>query len=237
MKKAISLIFIIFTLTGCHLLNPPVKNEPSNSEEMNYSFLAMGDSYTIGEGVEEEESWPVQLVERLRRRDFKMAYPKIVARTGWTTSDLIREVEEEIDVHRNFDLVSILIGVNNQYQKKSLSDFEEELREIFRKAINHSKRRERGVFAMSIPDYGVTPFGTENADQIGRDINEFNRVIRKVADEYDIDFFYITPISREAATNPQLIAADSLHPSKVMYRYWVDEIIDEVAIKLPRRVQ
>ncbi len=237
MKKSIFLILLIFTLTGCHLLNPTVSDEPTISEEMNYSFLAMGDSYTIGEGLEVEESWPFQLVERLRRRDFKMAPPKIVARTGWTTSDLIREVEEEIDVHRDFDIVSILIGVNNQYQNKPLSEFEEEIREIFRKAINHSKRRERGVFALSIPDYGVTPFGADNADNIGREINEFNRVIRKVADEYDVDFFNITPISREAATNPQLIAGDSLHPSRLMYKFWVDEIIDEVAIMLPRRIR
>src|SRR5690606_29055218 len=145
MKKSILFIIIIFSLTGCHLLNPTVTDEPTISEEMNYSYLALGGSYTIGEGVEENETWPVQLVERLRRRDYKMAFPKIVARTGWTTRDLIREVDEEIDVHRKFDLVSILIGVNNQYQNKPLSEFEEELREIFRKAINHSTRRERGV--------------------------------------------------------------------------------------------
>lgn len=234
MKKTIFFAFILITFSSCHLLNKPV-NEPAISEEMNYSYLALGDSYTIGEGVETSESWPVQLVERLRRRGFKMAPPKIIARTGWTTRDLIDNIESEINVQRDFDLVSISIGVNNQYQDKPLSEYEAELREIFRKAINHSKRRERGVFALSIPDYGVTPFGADNAEEIRQEINEFNRVFKRIADEFDVDFYNITPISREAANNPELIAGDNLHPSALMYRYWVEEIIDEIAIKLPGR--
>lgn len=202
---------------------------------MDYSYLALGDSYTIGEGLEISESWPVQLVDRLKERGYKFASPKIVARTGWTTRDLIRNIEEEVNVQRDFDIVSILIGVNNQYQGRRMAEYEEELREIFRKAINHSKTRERGVFALSIPDYSVTPFGEENAEVIAVEVDEFNATFRRIAEEFDVDFYNITPMSREALTNRDLIAGDSLHPSALMYRYWVDDIVDEVIEKLPAK--
>jgi len=229
MKNIILLVLIVIILAAC--------NTPRNttiSEDMDYSYLALGDSYTIGEGVPLEQSWPVQLVERLKERGYKVAPPRIIARTGWTTRNLITNIESEINVQRRFDLVSILIGVNNQYQGRTTTEFEVELEEIFRKAINHSKTKEQGVFALSIPDYGVTPFGARNADTIAVQIDRFNGIIRRVAEQYNVDFYNITPISREALVNKNLIARDSLHPSGEMYSAWVDEIIDEVAGKLPR---
>ena len=228
MKKFSTLLLLAFFSFSCSS-----SQEAATSVDFNYSFLALGDSYTIGESVGEEERWPVQLVERLRERGYKVAPPLIVAKTGWTTEDLIREIEQEVSVQRDFDLVSILIGVNNQYRGRPLGEFEEELRTIFRKAIFHSKRLNKGVFALSIPDYGVTPFGSANAEEIGREIDEFNEVVRRIAAEFEVDFYNITPISREAVTNTELIAEDNLHPSGLMYRYWVDLIIDEVAAKLP----
>lgn len=195
----------------------------------------MGYSYTIGESVPAERRWPVQLAERLRTPGYKMAAPKIITKTGWTTGNLLEAMETELNVQRDFDLVSILIGVNNQYQNKSISEYETDLNELFRKAINHSRTREKGVFAVSIPDYGATPFGEENAERIGREIDEFNAVFRKVAEAYKVAFYNITPVSREAKNNPELIAEDGLHPSGLMYRYWVDLILDEVAGKLPKK--
>ena len=227
MKKIVPLFIILLIIAAC--------NAPRNttiSENMDYSYLALGDSYTIGEGVPLNEAWPVQLTEGLKQRGFKVAPPKIIARTGWTTRNLITNIESEIDVQRRFDLVSILIGVNNQYQGKPASEFEVELEEIFRKAINHSKTREQGVFALSIPDYGVTPFGARNADTIAVQIDRFNAIVRRVAEQYNVDFYNITPISREALVNKTLVARDSLHPSGEMYRVWVDEIIEDVAGKL-----
>lgn len=179
MKKLVLLFLFLTFLSAC--------NTPRNttiSENMDYSYLALGDSYTIGEGVPLTEAWPVQLTERLKERGFKVAPPKIIARTGWTTRNLITNIESEIDVQRRFDLVSILIGVNNQYQGKPISEFEVELEEIFRKAINHSKTRENGVFALSIPDYGVTPFGERNADTIAVQIDRYNEIVRRVAELY-----------------------------------------------------
>jgi len=203
-------------------------------EDPNYSYLALGDSYTIGESVLETERWPVQLVEELRSRDYKMAAPKIIAKTGWTTEDLLRGMENELNIQRNFDLVSILIGVNNQYQGKRITEYEEDLRTIFRKAVNHSKTMEKGVFAVSIPDYGYTPFGSEDQEEISVEIDRFNKVFKRVADEFNVPFYNITPISRDAVNNPDLVASDGLHPSKLMYQYWVDQIVNQVAQKLPK---
>ncbi|MFO8146472.1 MAG: SGNH/GDSL hydrolase family protein [Bacteroidota bacterium] len=227
MKKLLVLLAFIGFISGCSSTSEIV-----NSTDADFSYLALGDSYTIGESVPVEKRWPVQLAERLRMRGYKMAAPKIIAKTGWTTGNLLDAMETNLNVQKDFDLVSILIGVNNQYQNKSISEYETELNKLFRKAINHSRTREKGVFALSIPDYGATPFGEENSEIIGREIDEFNAVFRKVAEAHNVAFYNITPISREARNNPELTAEDALHPSGLMYRYWVDLIIDGVARKL-----
>ena len=233
--KNLYMLLLVSLLIGCSSSNSVTRNtEAGNTSEMNYSYLALGDSYTIGEMVPESQRWPVQLVNRLNENGFKVAPPKIIAKTGWTTGNLLNAMRSELNYTRKFDLVSILIGVNNQYQGKTIEEYEEELREIFNLALNHSKRREKGVFALSIPDYGVTPFGEENAETIRQEIDEFNAVFKKVAKEFEVDFYNITPISREAERDADLIAEDGLHPSGLMYRYWVDEIIDEIPQMLPQ---
>jgi lysophospholipase L1-like esterase len=193
----------------------------------------LGDSYTIGESVAKTERWPVQLVSRLNEDGYKVAPPKVIAKTGWTTGDLLSAMRSQLNTARKFDLVSISIGVNNQYQDGSMEEYEEELRQIFKMALNYSKKREKGIFALSIPDYGVTPFGENNAETIREEIDQFNAIFKRVAADFDVDFYNITPISREAARDPDLIAEDNLHPSALMYRYWVDEIIDEIPQMLP----
>lgn len=233
MKKTLLLIISVFLFGGCATVAEMATGEEEEASELNYSYLALGDSYTIGEGVAEDERWPMQLVESLRERGYKVAPPKIIAQTGWTTKDLFDAVENELHYTRKFDLVSILIGVNNQFRGKSKREYEEELNEIFRVALNYSKRRERGVFALSIPDYSVTPYVTENAEEIREEIDEFNDIFRRVAAEHEVDFYNITPISREAARDPDLIVQDGLHPSGTMYRFWVQEIIEEITQKLP----
>ncbi len=234
MKKILSvfIIFVLFYSCGSRN-NIPERGEPETENQYNYSFLALGDSYTIGERVKQDERWPVQLVDKLRKQGFKMAPPKIIAQTGWTTANLYSAMESELNYTRKFDLVSILIGVNNQYQEKSKDEYEEDLRDIFKMALNYSKRRETGVFALSIPDYGGTPFAGENGEEISREIDEFNAIFKKVAKEFNVDFYNITPISREAARDEDLIAEDGLHPSGLMYRYWVEEIMEEITQKLP----
>lgn len=229
--KKIYFLFISLIFLSCNSTQDVTNNQ--EPDDPRYSYLALGDSYTIGESVVETQRWPVQLAEQLRARGYKMAAPKIIAKTGWTTEDLIRGMENELNIQRDFDLVSILIGVNNQYQGKSINEYEEELRQIFRKAVNHSKTLKKGVFAVSIPDYGYTPFGASNQEEISAEIDDFNEVFRRVAEEFNVDFYNITPISREAANNPELIASDGLHPSGLMYQYWVDQFVIQVAEKLP----
>lgn len=229
MKKLLLLIFCLILFSCSSTLDVRNNTEP---EDPTYSYLALGDSYTIGESVVETQRWPVQLAEALRNRGLKMAAPKIIARTGWTTDDLSKAIDSELNVQRDFDLVSILIGVNNQYQGKPITEYEEQLRGIFRRAINHCSQREKGVFAVSIPDYGYTPFGAANQEEISAEIDRFNEVFKRVAEDFNVDFYNITPISREAAENPDLVASDGLHPSGLMYQYWVDQFVVQVADKL-----
>lgn len=224
MKKFLLPSLLIVLLFGCK------ENETENIvvvEEDPLRYLALGDSYTIGESVEPAMRWPVQLVERLRNEGVEILDPRIIATTGWTTQDLLKAMDEQLN-NEKFDLVSVLIGVNNQYQGKSIEDYEKDLNEIFERAIGHSESGAAGVFAVSIPDYGVTPFGASREEEIGRELDEFNRVFEEVANQYEVEFFNITPISRKAKEEPELIADDDLHPSGEMYRRWVDLIFSDV---------
>lgn len=195
------------------------------------SYLALGDSYTIGESVSPSMRWPVLLVDSLRKRGYEIQDPRIIATTGWTTGDLLAAMDSQLGQEK-YELVSVLIGVNNQYQGKSIDAYEADLHRIFTQAIEISEKGKEGVFAVSIPDYGVTPFGAQNSEEIGREIDEFNAVFREVAEEYELDFYDITPISRRAENEPELIAEDGLHPSGRMYALWVAEFVDEVAEKI-----
>ena len=234
MKIGGFLFLLVCLISGCKTSSGEKETTGVEDRDDNFpvSYLALGDSYTIGESVRESGRWPVQLVEQLRERDYEVEYPKIIAQTGWTTGDLLQAMEQELGEEK-YDFVSVLIGVNNQYQGRSIEEYEEELNEIFTRVIELSAQK-TGVFVVSIPDYGVTPFGASNEDEIAQEIEEFNTVLKKVAVEYELDFYNITPISKRAKNEPTLIAADGLHPSGEMYRLWVEEIIDEVAAKISK---
>lgn len=221
-------ILLLILLVSCK------SKEPENVtviEEDPVRYLALGDSYTIGESVEVPQRWPMQLAEKLRQGGVEIGDPRIIATTGWTTGDLLEAMYMQLN-NEKFDLVSILIGVNNQYQGKSIEAYEEDLHKIFKQALSHSENGATGVFALSIPDYGVTPFGAEREKEIGKELDEFNRIFEKVALEYGVDFYDITPISRRAKEEPELIAEDNLHPSGQMYREWVEMIYPEVRDKV-----
>ena len=227
MKRILLPILLSVLLFGCKENSPENINE---EHESSLSYLALGDSYTIGESVEPEMRWPVQLVDSLRDREINVNYPVIIAKTGWTTGDLLGAMDQKLDQEK-FDLVSVLIGVNNQYQGKSIEAYEADLHEIFQQAISHSKRGKDGVFVVSIPDYGATPYGEPRAEEIGREIAEFNSVFEQVARKYEIDFYNITPISEKGLEEKNLVASDDLHPSGDMYSLWVEEFVDEVLAK------
>ncbi len=227
MKKILSILTLAFMFVSC-VDSEEEKKAIKETNELTY--LALGDSYTIGESVHSSLRWPVQLSDTLRKRGVPLNHPRIIARTGWTTADLLAAMDKRLN-DETFDLVSVLIGVNNQYQGKSIAQYEEELREIFRRAIQRSEMGTDGVFAVSIPDYGATTFGADRAEEIAKEIDEFNSVFRRVSEEFGIDFYNITPVSKRARTIKDLTASDDLHPSGKMYSLWVEEIADEIGQK------
>lgn len=187
--------------------------------ESGFRFLALGDSYTIGEGVEADKSWPFQLTEKLTAMDYGVSDLRIIAKTGWTTRDLINATADIQD--DNYDLVSLLIGVNNQFQNLSFDVFKNEFDLLLARAIKLNNNKEK-VFVVSIPDYGVTPFGVSNKEQIALEIDMYNSYIKAQCLEQNVPFIDITTLSRLLADASDALAADRLHPSGEQYRQWVD---------------
>lgn len=187
-------------------------------------FLALGDSYTIGERVAEEDRWPELLAAALRQKGISMEKPRIIATTGWRTDQLKAAILAS-GTSDDYDLVSLLIGVNNQYQKRTAEAYEPEFSELLEMAIKKAGGRKDRVFVVSIPDYGYTPFGQSKQKEISDALDEFNEVNKEITLERGVAYFNITEISREGLRDPDLVAQDKLHPSGKMYRLWVQEIL------------
>ncbi|WP_321997149.1 SGNH/GDSL hydrolase family protein [Draconibacterium orientale] len=229
-------IFLIFAGLACtDKENPVIMNvipEPSefnenDNQDSTFYYLALGDSYTIGESVEENERFPVQLVTQLKAEGFGMQPAKIVARTGWTTDELAAAIENE-NLKESYNLVTLLIGVNNQYRGRSADDYRSEFRNNLQTAIKYAGNKAQNVIVISIPDYGVTPFGQNlNPEKIAKEIDKYNAINFQETQQANARYVEITAISREALNNEMLVASDGLHPSGLMYRRWVDKIISE----------
>lgn len=191
-------------------------------------ILALGDSYTIGERVLPEERWPVQLAEAIQEKGIPVEEVKIIARTGWRTDQLAQAIQED-SLTPPYDLVTLLIGVNNQYQGLSSDDYEEVMPELVETAIELAGGKASRVLVLSIPDYAYTPFGQgKRPEKISRELRAFNRINRIVAKRYKTQYVDITPISKQGLNQPVLVAEDGLHPSGEQYHRWVLEILDEV---------
>jgi lysophospholipase L1-like esterase len=190
---------------------------------MPIKYLALGDSYTIGESVTEPERWPNQLVDSLAKKGIQLGKPTIIATTGWRTDDL-RNAMTKAHLKNEYELVSLLIGVNNQYQGKSSSSYAGEFEELLKWAVRLAGGKKQRVFVVSIPDYGFTPFGKPKQESISKAIDEFNEINAQITYKYGIRYFNITDISRDGLSDPSLVAADGLHPSGKMYAYWVELI-------------
>lgn len=183
------------------------------------SFLALGDSYTIGEGVAEAERWPVQLA-----RSLGIAAPEIVARTGWTTDELAAAMAQRA-FHSPYDLVSLLIGVNNQYRGRDIANYRDEFRALLERAIDLAGGRPERVIVVSIPDWGVTRFGREggrDTAQIAREIDLYNAANAEISQAAHVRYVDVTAFSRE---DPGLVVDDGLHPSGAAYRRWCDALL------------
>lgn len=194
-------------------------------------YLALGDSYTIGEAVLMEESWPYQLYLKLVENDIYLQAPQIIAKTGWTTDELFAAIDTA-DLSEKYDLVSLSIGVNNQYRDYPMEQFKKEYALLLEMAIYKANNEPGRVIVLSIPDYGVTPFAKKkNPQKISREIDEYNAVMEQITEKKSVRFYNITEISRQAKKDNKLLATDGLHPSGKMYDKWVD-IIYEDAIPL-----
>lgn len=205
-------------------------NALSQSTSMVTKFIALGDSYTIGESVTEKERWPVQLATRLRERGQVVEDPRIIAVTGWRT-DQLKKAIEDANLENEYGLVSLLIGVNNQYQKKSAESYALEFEELLQIAIALANGMKEHVLVVSIPDYGFTPFGKKNQEAITRGIDQFNEVNREISDKMGIGYVDITDLTREGLNKPEYVAGDGLHPSGKMYSLWVERILEKITAK------
>ena len=214
-----------FLFASCHPKEPEVQPQPLR-------YLALGDSYTIGESVAVAQRWPNQLVDSLRVRldsQHTLNDAAIVATTGWTTANLNAGMDAaQVDTSR-WDLVSLLIGVNNQYQGLPIEAYGMEFSALLERAISLAGGDEDRVFVVSIPDYGYTPFGVNNQSTISAELAQFNDTCRARTLSRGVAHFDITPISQQWPDTPDLVAADGLHPSGAQYGRWVASFADEVA--------
>ena len=188
-------------------------------------FLALGDSYTIGQSVEVNQRWPVQFLKELKSSVNAIDTLQIIARTGWRVDEL-KEAMNSSNLEPPYGLVSLLIGVNNQYQGQSANDFRPEFIEILEKSIKLVNDRKERLFVVSIPDWGASPygFGFDRA-KVSKEINDFNSLVKEESEKRGLRYFDITAISRRALLDRTLIASDGLHPSGKMYKLWVDKMI------------
>jgi lysophospholipase L1-like esterase len=186
-------------------------------------FLALGDSYTIGQSVSVEERWPNQLVTEMRKIGYNVAELKIIAQTGWTTGYLKYAINQQMPLD-GYNLVALLIGVNNQFSGGNVQSYAVDFEELLQQAIALAGNNPRGVFVLSIPDYAYTPYGKGNP-VISAGIDQFNGVNRFITETYNVRYIDITPISRNGLSQPWLVASDGLHPSGQMYALWVQEIV------------
>lgn len=195
-------------------------------------FLALGDSYTIGEAVASRERWPEQLAAMLREQGVEVEEIEIVAKTGWTTDELAEAIDAARPVGP-FGLVSLLVGVNNQYRGRAVEEYRGEFRRLLDRAVDFAGGEASRVVVLSIPDWGVTPFaGGRDRAQTAREIDAFNAVNRSEALAVGARYVDVTPTSREAATDAGLIASDGLHPSGAMYRRWAELVLPEAMAAL-----
>lgn len=206
----------------------PKPIDPNKGKQLNY--LALGDSYTIGESVKPSDNFPNQLVAKLLEKGVIVNPPTIIARTGWTTSEL-KDAIPLSGVIQKFDFVTLLIGVNNQYRGESIDIYRKEFVALLKTALEYAKNDKTKVFVVSIPDWGVTPFAKQsgkNQQTISQEIDAFNKVNKEETLALRISYTDITPGSRNASINTSLIAQDGLHPSAKMYAEWVSQLITPI---------
>lgn len=228
------IIYLALLTLTCACLDDDdmLTTRPETPDNVNISYLALGDSYTIGTSVDLADRWPIQLARELVSDSITVTNQRIVATNGWTTADLISGINNA-ELRDEYDLVSLLIGVNNQYRGQPLSGYQAQFEQLLNTAIELTGGDSSQVFVVSIPDYAFTPFGG-GRQEITDELLRFNAAANFIADDYGVKFLNITPISQEGLTDTELVATDDLHPSGKQYRRWVDEVIKEQVVELVR---
>lgn len=202
-----------------------------------FTYLALGDSYTIGESVPADKSFPAQLTKKLEDvLRFSCKKLKIIAKTGWTTDELQKGIQRARP-GTGYDLVTLLIGVNNQYRSYSQDQYKKEFAELLKQAVSFASGQHKNVIVVTIPDYGCTPFGAEMAEKIYSDLIWYNETAANMARNSGIEVVDIFPISRRAKSEKELIASDNLHPSAEMYNLWAEAILPVGERILADRIQ
>ena len=199
------------------MFHTPEKKEP-------LTYLALGDSYTIGEGVPIYESFPYQTVQLLRKKGLDLNAAEIVAKTGWTTDELEANIAKT-QFKKNYDFVSLLIGVNNQYRGRKADEYAIQFEELLKKSIEFAGNKHENVFVISIPDWGATPFAEgRDRKKIATEIDAFNNINKKITSQYNVPYIEITNGSRDAISNGALVTKDKLHPSALEYGKWAEKL-------------
>ena len=191
---------------------------------MHYSYLALGDSYTIGEQVATEDNFPHQTVRFLQEQQVNINSPEIIATTGWTTDELNTAIDSA-NISKQFDIVSLLIGVNNQYRGREVMNFKTEFENLLQRAIHFAEDKPHHVFVLSIPDWGVTPFAADrDRNKIAAEIDAYNTICENAALEFGTHFIDITASQRKDGDKEDFLAADKLHPSAKEYTKWARQL-------------
>ena len=228
MRKTYTILTILssfFLFLNCSVQKKTVQNDSTTSD---YKYLALGDSYTIGESVCDSCRFPEQLKKELDQSLNKEGDLKIIAKTGWTTTDLLKAIGQQKPTN-DYDLVTLLIGVNNQYQGMPFSTYEKEFPELLNKAIHFAGGDKNNVIVVSIPDYAFTPFGQTKSDpsNISEELDRYNAFANKISEKENVAFINITPITRKGLEDKTLVASDGLHPSKEAYNKFIPLLIEK----------
>lgn len=194
--------------------------------QKNFTYLALGDSYTIGESLPLTNSFPYQVCQLLRKKGLSVSAPEIIAKTGWTTDELTAAMTG-YGFLESYSFVTLLIGVNNQYRSRPVEEYKIEFESLLKKAIQLANNKNEHVIVISIPDYSITPFADKlDKEKISKEIDLFNSVNRAVSIQYKVHYIDITSESRQIKKVEKYIAADNLHPSEKLYKKWAEEVVE-----------
>lgn len=215
------ILFICGALFSCQ--KPASLEILPTDDSTSISWLALGDSYTIGQGVNTKERFPAQTLDLLKLRSIKTAQLTYIATTGWTSAELDKSISQQNLAY--YDFVTVLIGVNDQFQGIDTSTYSKNFKSILNRAIQATRGESQHVLVLSIPDYSLTPEGKKlDTTKIKREIDLFNSLNKKVAKDFKCQYLDITVLGREAKSNPSWVAKDGLHPSALAYKKWAEQI-------------